>query len=337
MQLKNTDRCLITLEKGFEGYSPKGKRMLFGTRDCYHKIEYTQDEATQQTKSLLVENQTKISISGVQDKYSVLLKNKKLQLTDMGGTYILKPKPHSLLNVDYVPINEHLTMLIASSIYDIETAKCGLVLFENDEPAYVTKRFDVMKDGTRLLKEDFASVMQRTTNTHGKNYKYDGSYYEMSLAMDKYLPANIIEKEKFLKLILFNYVIGNGDAHIKNVSVLSYDMQKPFYQLAPAYDLLCTGLHIDDSDIALTERLYEGDIEHPSFQKYGCYCYNDFLDFGLKMGLVKTRVEKLLALFPSKVEEVKNLVNKSYLSDDLKAKYMQLYEGKIRRLRMRIK
>lgn len=333
MILENIHNCLITLDEGYEGYSPKGKRMLFGNRDCSHILPLTLNVFDLEKKALLLKNQTQISISGVQDKFSLKLHKKKLVLTDIGGTYILKPKPHNLKNIDYVPINEHLTMIISSSIFKIETAKCGLILFENNEPAYITKRFDVLKDGTRCLKEDFASVLQRTELSHGKNYKYDSSYEEIGKAIDRFLPASMVEKEKFFKLLIFNYIISNGDAHLKNYSVISYDMEKPFYTLAPAYDLLCTELHIDDNNIALEDGLYDGDHLHPSFSHYGYYAYDDFYDFGIKINLLPHRIKKIIESFYNKENEVKTLVDKSFLSKDLKQKYMDLYREKTTRLK----
>lgn len=333
MKLISYNQCLITLEEGYSGYSPKGKRMLFGSRECSHKIKYTINEAVQQSKAILTENQSKISISGVQDKYSLKLHKKELVLTDIGGTYILKPRPHSLDNVEYVPINEHLTMLIASKIFKLQTAKCGLVLFANDEPAYITKRFDVLKDGTRCLKEDFASVLQRTELNNGKNYKYDSSYLEICKAMDRFVPAAMIEKEKLFALIVFNYLISNGDAHLKNYSLISYDMQQPFYVLAPAYDLLCTSLHINDSDFALSEGLFPGDENEPSYSHYGYYAYDDFYYFGLKIGLLPKRVQGILMKLISKEKEVNALVQKSFLNSELKEKYIFLFMDKCKRLK----
>jgi serine/threonine-protein kinase HipA len=332
MILDNTNQCLITLAPSATLFSNAGKRFFFGNKECDPIIDYTQNEAKLSTASLLIQNQTKISISGVQDKYSLLLKKGKLQLTDIGGTYILKPKPHSLEHVEYVPINEHVTMTIARTIFKLDVAKCGLVLFANKEPAYITKRFDVLPNQQRCLKEDFASVLQRTSNTHGKSFKYDASYLDLFTAIDKYLPANMLEKEKLFKLILFNYIISNGDAHLKNFSVLSYNLQNPYYQLAPAYDLLCTALHIDDGNLALHGGLYDGDINHPSFSKYGIYKYEDFYDFGIKVGLLPKRIQKMITLFTTHNEAVVSLVNQSFLSADLKEKYSNLFLEKVHRL-----
>jgi serine/threonine-protein kinase HipA len=332
MQITTIHNCLITLEPSEVPYSKKGKKHLLGYRDCSHIIPHKLSEAAVQFKEKLMANQTRISISGVQDKYSMKILKKEFQLTDAAGTYILKPKTSSLFHNEYVPINEHLTMLIANKVFDIETAACGLVLFADGEPAYITKRFDVAKDGTRYLKEDFASVLQRTEMTHGKTYKYDSSYEEIAIAIDKFLPAAMIQKEKLFKLAVFNYLISNGDAHLKNFSIISYDMALPYYVLAPAYDLMCTKLHIKDSDFAFEDRLYIEDYNAESFSKYGYHTCKDFYDFGIRIGLLPIRIKKMLDLFTSKKEMVDSYVASSYLSEDLKTQYLYFYYDKLKKL-----
>jgi serine/threonine-protein kinase HipA len=332
MQITTIHNCLITLEPSEVPYSKKGKKLLLGYRDCSHIIPHKLNEEAGQFKEKLMANQTRISISGVQDKYSIKILKKEFQLTDTAGTYILKPKTSNLKNNEYVPINEHLTMLIANKVFEIETAACGLVLFADGEPAYITKRFDVAKDGTRYLKEDFASVLQRTEMTHGKAYKYESSYGEIAIAIDKFLPAAMIQKEKLFKLAVYNYLIGNGDAHLKNFSVISYEMKDPYYVLAPAYDLLCTKLHIDDSDFAFENRLFENDYNAESFTKYGFHSYKDFYDFGIRIGLLPVRVKKIIDSFIIKKEMVEMYVANSYLSDDLKKLYLHHYDDKLKRL-----
>lgn len=333
MTVDNIHNCLVTLDEGYSGYSPRGRRMLFGNRFCNHILPYKLHDVANRGNAILIENQTRISISGVQEKYSMKLHKKQLVATDIGGTYILKPPPHSLEYAQYVPINEHLTMLIASQVFGINTARCGLVLFSDGEAAYITRRFDVLKDGNRCLKEDFASAMQITPHTHGTHYKYNSSYFEMCLAIDQFIPAAMIEKEKLFALIVYNYLISNGDAHLKNFSVISYDMAQPFYVLAPAYDLLCTALHMNDTDISMDNGLFAGDYNEPGYSLYGYYTYDEFYQLGLRAGLLPVRVQRILKHFCSKEQEVENLVAKSFLSAELKVKYIKLYRDKQFRLR----
>lgn len=102
--------------------------------------------------------------------------------------------------------------------------------------------------------------------------------------------------------------------------------------LSPAYDLLCTALHINDNDLALSEGLFPGDVNEPSFDSYGYYAYDDFYHFGLKVGLLPKRIKAILQKMVSKQAEITALVNKSYLSGELKEKYLRCLAEKQQRL-----
>jgi serine/threonine-protein kinase HipA len=122
-----------------------------------------------------------MSISGVQEKFSILLDKNKLRLIKEGeqGQYILKPKRSAGENPEQMSANEHLSMQIAKQIFNIETAENALIFFSNGEPAYITKGFDVKDDGTKWAQEYSAALAQRTPQTHGENYKYLGNYFEL--------------------------------------------------------------------------------------------------------------------------------------------------------------
>lgn len=330
--MKELKICPGTLQEGYNTYSPKALRQLFNGKKVSHSLKYIISDAKKAQRTLLNENRTRISISGVQEKFSLRLEKKDLVLTDKHGEYILKPIPTDLDHVENVPANEHLTMQLASQVYKLDVAKNGLIFFADDDPAYITKRFDVMPDGNRCLKEDFASLLQKTSEQQGnKNFKYESSYYEMGRVIDVFLPAALIAKESLFKLCIFNYLFSNGDAHLKNFSVIDF-LQDGFYKLSPAYDLICTRLHINDRDFALEDRLYEGDHNHPSFTHYGFHAYDDFYDFGIKLGLVSKRMIQFLTLFLSKTKEVESLVARSFLSEELKPAYLKYYYDKLQRL-----
>ena len=252
----------------------------------------------------------------------MVLDKNKLRLTQIGesGTYILKPIPRDVKNPNFVPANEHLTMQIASQIYGIYTAENALIFFKEGAPAYITKRFDVVSKDIKLGTEDFASLEQKTTENSGGNFKYDSSYEVMAATLKKYVPAAQVELEKLYSLILFNYLFSNGDAHLKNFSLI--ETERGDYVLSPAYDLLNTRLHVEDSYMALEDGLFANDFETESFKANGYYAYDDFYAFGLKIGLMESRMLKILDEFRLKhKEDVKSLVQRSYLSDDLKETY----------------
>ncbi len=329
------ENCPCTLQAGFNTYSSRGLRQLFDGKKVSHVLDYYMDEAKKEQRKLLNENRTRISISGVQEKFSFLLQKNDLRLTEKKGSYIIKPIPSDLDNVEFVPANEHLTMQIASQVYKLNVAKNGMVFFADNEPAYITRRFDVMPNGDRSLKEDFASLLQKTSEDGNKNYKYEGSYLLMAQAIDAFIPAALIAKENLFKLVIFNYLFSNGDAHLKNFSVIDYK-QDGNYQMAPAYDLLCTALHINDSDLALNDALYDGDYNHPSYSYYGFYAYQDFYDFGVKLNLNPKRITQILQIFIQKSVEVEHLVARSFLNLEMQALYIKFYKDKLRRLNLKL-
>ena len=331
IDINNIKVCPGTLAPGYTTYSPKCIKELFDGKRVNHILSFPSPKTEGEQKRLLLENRSRISISGVQEKYSLKLNKKTLELTDKGGDYILKPIPSDLLHVNDVPANEHLTMQIAAQVFKLNTAKNALIFFADGVPAYITKRFDVKKDRTRCLKEDFASIAGFTSTNKGKDFKYNFSYEGIAKLINAYIPAAIKAKEDLFKLVIFNYLFSNGDAHLKNFSRIDCKGEGDAF-LAPAYDLVNTRLHIDDGDMALHDGLYEKDYEHPSYATYGYYAYDDFYEFGLRIGLVQIRVKRMLQNFLEHSEQVILLTNQGFLSDKMKINYLKLYDDKRKRL-----
>ena len=155
--------CPGKLTEGFDTYSPIVLKKMFDGKKISPVLPYTSPSDSKE-RSVFNENQLHISISGFQEKYSLLIENSKLRLTteDERGQYILKPISDLPKNSEFAPANEHLTMQIAQQIFKIETAENALTFFENGKPAYLTKRFDVKKNGEKLAVEDFASLLQKS-------------------------------------------------------------------------------------------------------------------------------------------------------------------------------
>jgi len=289
------------------------------------------DAPKDETLQAFQENSKKLSISGVQLKYSLKLKGNQLELCEKGGEYILKPIPVSrqLIELESAPENEHLTMQIAEQIFNINTAPNGLIYFKDNQPVYITKRFDVMKDGRKYLQEDFAQLLSRSKQTHGDTFKYDGNYEEIGNLIKRYVAASIPTLEKFFKLVVFNYVISNGDAHLKNFSLIRDE--KGEYQLTPAYDLMSTVLHTpSESDTALS--LHVGDMNSAFYQKYGYYGKPNFIEFAKKLGIEEIRAERILSEFNNKKELAIEFINQSFLNEVVKQKYISNYIEKSNRL-----
>jgi len=221
--------CPGTLAGGFTTYSPACLRNVFSGKKVSHILPYEQPRQNEDVAEQFFENRKRISISGVQEKLSLLLDKNVLRLTVEGeqGTYILKPIPRDLKKVDQVPANEHLTMQIAKQVYGLNTAENAMIFFRDGSPAYITKRFDVktdvrLRDGhvSKWGKEDFATLAGKTTDNAGAQFKYTYSYEEAGQLIQKFVPAWRIEIEKYVSLVVFNFLFSNGDAHLKNFSLL---------------------------------------------------------------------------------------------------------------------
>lgn len=317
--------CPGTLAEGFTSYSPSCLGKLFGGKRVSHFLEYEQPQFCEEVAEQFMDNRKRISIPGVQEKLSLLLDKNQLRLTMEGenGTYILKPIPRDLKKVDQVPANEHLTMQISRQVYKINTAGNALIFFDNGTPAYITKRFDVKNDGSKWGKEDFATLAGKSKENAGASFKYDFSYEEAGLLMQKYVPAWRVEIEKFFSLVVFNFLFSNGDAHLKNFSLL--ESTNGDYLLSPAYDLKNTRLHIDDTDFALNKGLFADDYKSEQYLNCGHPCKSDFYEFAKRIGVGENRAEKLLKPFLEKQPLVEILTSRSFLPDASRRAYMLLY------------
>lgn len=328
--MKEIKNCPSTLATGYNTYSPAALKRVFDKQKVSHILPYESIEKNEDDAKLFMDNKKRISISGVQSKYSMIVKDGELNLTPEGeqGTYILKPKPVEIKNPLECAANENLTMQIAEQVFKMETAANGLSFFQSEEIAYITKRFDIASDGSKYRVEDFASLAGVTSDNAGVNFKYDYSYEEVAELIKKYLPAWRVELLKFYRLILFNFLFSNGDAHLKNFSVM--DVGENDFRLTPAYDLLNTRIHIDDTDFALDKGLFKTDKSE--YFKGGKANGETFRQFGLSIGLPEKVVDKELTTFTTKYSLVDELIDNSFLSEKIKRQYRMLYQTKRNRL-----
>jgi serine/threonine-protein kinase HipA len=323
------------LSQGFGTYSPAGLRLLFNRKKVSHILEFNTPKTDEEVAEKLRQNSKNISISGAQFKQSLILENNKLRLTEPGepGEYILKPIPlrPPFAKEEELPANEHLTMQIAKQAYGILTAECALVFFKNGEPAYITKRFDYAKNGIKIAQEDFASITGKSKEKDGENFRNSGSYEDIAQQMKKYVAAYAVEIEKYFERIIFNYLFSNGDAHLKNFSL--QQTQSGDYLLSPAYDLIDTSIHIPaDSFFALEDGLFSNDYSTESFKSLGFYAYDDFYDFGLRIGMLENRVKNLLDKYRNKNNHTLHLIQCSFLSQPAKELYTNHYSGRLKML-----
>ncbi|MDX9747643.1 MAG: HipA domain-containing protein [Paludibacter sp.] len=326
MSLPELKYCPGTLAEGFKGYSRTCLKRVFQGKAVHYVLPYDSPATDTEADELFELNRKGMSISGVQEKFSVLLEKNKLRLTNEGerGTYILKPIPGAGKNPDQMPANEHLTMQLARQVYGIETAENALIFFKNGAPAYITRRFDIKDDGTKLAQEDFASLAGRTPQTHGEHFKYAGNYLQLFQLMQTHLSAYKSEAPKLLKLLIFNYLFSNGDAHFKNFSILETPMGD--YRLSPAYDLLNSRIHIADTDFALEDGLLPKDIAVGSMLA-------QFARLAESAGINEKIFKDSLDLMLSKSTQVEKMITASFLNESTKRNYWQAYQGRLKQMK----
>jgi serine/threonine-protein kinase HipA len=325
MNPHNLKYCPGTLAEGFATYSPGSLRRLFGGKKVSHFLTYDTPQANEEVAEKFFENRRRISISGVQEKLSMILEKNILRLTKEGeqGTFILKPVPSDLKKADQVPANEHLTMQIAEQVYGINTAANAMVFFRDGTPAYITRRFDVRTEGGKWGKEDFASLAGKTSSNAGPDFKYGSSYEECGQMIQRFVPAWRVEIEKYYALVVFNFLFSNGDAHLKNFSLL--ESSDGDYLLSPAYDLLNTRLHTDDPDFALDKGLFADNFRSRQYKKNGHPSKADFAEFAGRLRVQEGRIVKLLSPFLENQKSVGTLISRSFLSDASKRGYLLMY------------
>jgi len=320
-----TTYCPGTLAEGYDTYSRTALKRVFDGKNVSPILPYSAPFSDEETDELFDENRERLSISGVQEKFSVLLEKNKLRLIKEGeyGHYILKPIPRSGKNPDQMPANEHLTMQIARQVFGIDTAENAMIFFKDGAAAYITKRFDVRPNGEKWAQEDFASLAGLTPQTHGENYKYTGNYLDLFKLLKKYVPAYQVEAPKLFRLILFNYLMSNGDAHYKNFSLIETTFGD--FKLSPAYDLLNSRIHIADRDFALEQGLL------PPQEVQGKIMYQ-FIKMGQISEIPEKQINKIITDLTSHADEVKELIQHSYLSDRFKRNYEQAYLTRLAKL-----
>ena len=311
--------CPSLLREGYHSYSPEALKRLFAGAIVPHRLSFSLQTSSQE----LWENKKAMSLSGYQEKHSLYLEGDQLILNQTGkrGGYILKPISPMPKNQEFAPANEHLTMQLAAQVFGIETAENGLIFFSDGTPAYLVKRFDISPSGEKLAVEDFASLLKRTPQTHGGDYKYKGSYYELFQVLQQLLPHWKQEALRLVRLLVFNYLFANGDAHLKNFSLIE-DGEGSF-RLSPAYDLLNTRIHIEDSDFALSQGL---------FPKAQGRIRQQFITLAEACGLPQEEVLIILEQMTSHSQEVAQLVSLSFLSPRLQRNYLQHYQYRVKRL-----
>ena len=327
IEIKN---CPSSLVEGYDIYSPKSAKLLFGKTKVNPILGFDIDEF--RNVGEIADAMHRISVSGVQEKFPAIINAYAINIAgdNERSTHILKPAPwdKTLRDRKMIPANEHLTMQIASQIYGIQTAANGLCFTPKGQPVYITRRFDILPDGSKLPMEDFASIIGKNEQTAGLQFKYNGCYEDIAKAIRANVAAWMVDMERFFELVVFNYIYANGDDHLKNFSLILTGQD---YRLAPAYDLINTSLHVNGDDFGLDGGL-SSDIEKSDvYDRTSHPCRLDFERFGDRIGLVKKRIDKILNKYTYFPEGAKQLVDRSFLTDKLKRNYIRIVNERISR------
>ena len=297
--------CPITYEPcGDKKYSEKGLKLLSRNLTHLEDFPYTQEEQLNEARI----RSPRMSIQGVQPKLSGKLRIKEgvFEVVDTGGEYILKPQ-----NILYpqLPQNEDLTMRLAEAI-DLEIPLHGLIYSKDQKLTYFIKRFDRYGKGSKYSVEDFTQLAGMNRDT-----KYDYSMEKVAGIVQKYCTFPAIEKIKLFKLTIFNFLTGNEDQHLKNFSLITRDNK---VTLTPLYDLINTTIVLHRPvEIALPLQGKKNKLSRKIFVEY----------WGKeRLGLNEQVINQALNSIIDKFEEWNVLINKSFLSKEMKEKYFALLD-----------
>jgi serine/threonine-protein kinase HipA len=296
-------RCPITYESISEGrYSRKALHKLSPQLDELLDLPYSVEEQLQEAER----RATKMSIQGVQPKLSAKLnvKGKVFEVVDTGGRFILKPQ-----NQRYrcLPENEAITMHLASAV-GIDTPFHGMIYAKDGTLTYFIKRFDRRGNRKRAL-EDFAQLAELSRET-----KYNYSMERLVPILEQHCTFPKLEKLKLFRLTLFNYLVGNEDAHLKNFSLIRLNHK---VELSPAYDLLNTTIVMKGvtEELALPLNGKKRNLNRDIFFNYYAMA---------RLNLTERSINQVDQEFRSSIDSWKSIIEKSFLTEELKQQYWEV-------------
>lgn len=305
------NRCPITYELcGDELYSIKGLKLLSPKLTSFHNLPFSASEQRQEA----VNRASKLSIQGVQPKLSAVLSIKKQQfeIVDQFGNFIIKPQSDIFPEL---PENEDLTMRMAK-VYGIEVPLHGLVYSKDHSKSYFIKRFDRYSKGRKFATEDFAQLTGSSRDT-----KYNFTMEKIVKVLDDFCTFPSIEKAELFKRVLFCFVTGNEDMHLKNFSLITKSGKTT---LAPAYDFLNSSIAIKNPQEEMALKL-KG--------KKSNFKATDLIDYFAKerLGLSDKVIDQIMKRMFENAEKWKDLIEISFLSEDMKEKYFKLLRERVGR------
>ena len=305
------ERCLVCgmpISGGGE-YHAECAKNLFGSENA-PSFTYSMAELNELAKRLVL---SRVSVPGVQAKLSLHLEKAensadRLTLVGLDGNYILK-LPTAMY--PELPESEHFAMTLAR-LCGIETAAYGLVRLESGALAYITRRMD-REEGVKHM-VDFCQLTDRRTSR-----KYYGSHEQIARTMRRHSSAAGVDVVRFFEVVLFSFVIGNSDMHMKNFSLLRE--HDGTWRLSPAYDLVPVKVVLpnDEDDLALTVNGKNRNLKSA-----------DFKAAALTMGLTEVQYRRIAQRIVSAVgKRIDDAMVRSFLSDGFAGRVRELVASRL--------
>ena len=303
--------CYKELGEGHKDFHPNCARKFFGTADA-PLLEYRREDLDALAAQVI---QAQTSLTGVQPKLSLnLLKHEgsnRLTIVGLWGDFIFKPQTDTYPEL---PENEDLTMHMAE-VARIKVVPHSLIRLADSTLGYITHRIDRTKKGEKIDMEDLCQL-----TLHPTEYKYKSSCEQIAKTIAAYSSMPKLDLVNFMQVLLFSFITGNNDMHLKNFSLYR---PKRLYQLTPAYDLLNVAIvnPKDKEELALT---LNGKKSHLKL--------SDFLKASATMGIEENVTMQLIASMKNALPAWEELINNSFLSKDMKDAYLELIDKRIKAL-----
>jgi serine/threonine-protein kinase HipA len=256
----------------------------------------------------------KLSIQGVQPKLSAVISaaNQQFEIVDQFGNYIIKPQNDIFPEL---PENEDVTMKMAK-VYGLDVPLHGLVYSKDGSLSYFIKRFDRYGKGKKYATEDFAQLTGSSRDT-----KYDYTMEKLVKLIDEYCTFPAVAKADFFKRVLFCFITGNEDMHLKNFSVITKAGKTT---LTPVYDFLNSSISIKNpqEELALSLKGKRSNFKATELIDY--YAIE-------RLELNNKTIDTILSDMYKSLSKWTELVAISFLSDTMKEKYLKVLDNRIRR------
>ncbi|WP_338648316.1 HipA domain-containing protein [Flavobacterium sp. KS-LB2] len=305
------NRCPITYELcGTEKYSEKGLRMIAPKLTTLYDLPFTAAEQRREAAN----RAKKLSIQGVQPKLSAVISvtNQQFEIVDQFGNYIIKPQNDIFPEL---PENEDVTMKMAK-VYGLDVPLHGLIYSKDGSLSYFIKRFDRYSKGKKYATEDFAQLTGSSRDT-----KYDYTMEKLVKVIDEYCTFPAIAKADFFKRVLFCFITGNEDMHLKNFSVITKAGKTT---LTPVYDFLNSSISIKNPQEELALSLKGKKSNFKSTELIAYYAKE-------RLGLNDKIINTILSDMNKSRSKWIELVEVSFLSDTMKEKYLKVLDNRMNR------